>query len=747
MWGPGPVRRPCRRRAGRLPPARRTARRPGQRPAGGPSGPGGLPLLTVPALARAQRGLVAVFAPPGPPPGPARSLSFQFGRYLRPRRGHYEVGCVQQLAHLALGQVRLGLDRRAGQRTDHERAVYDVLFVAGAVGGAAPGLLGGQVEDAKARHLAGRVGAALEVSAVLPHRHSPSLARVPFGRRARPEGRAPEVTMPAAMTTRSFFRSLRRRNFRLFLAGQLVSNLGTWMQNVALAWLVLEVSHSPLDVGLVSALQFLPSLLFGAYGGVVADRFAKRWLLVLTQSGMGAAAAVLSVLDFSGAARLWAIYLVTFLSGMFQALDTPVRQAFVPEMVGLADLPNAVGLNSATFNVTRVGGPALGALVVNLGGVGDCFALNALSYLAVIRALLAMRKGALLPARPVRSARGGARGQPGGSRGLLRPQRLVLPGGERRPAGHEEGGTAAGPPGALGPWAGAGGARVHPGDAAPAPSAVGAGGHRHLGVQLQHRAARAGQAGLPGQCQHLCLDAGGHRRRFGGRGPGRRHPAPAGLGHRCRGGPGHGPFHAGGRGCRQPGPGGGAAGRGGFFVLALFVDDQLHLPAGQRARHAGPGHGRLRRDLHGLDPARGQPGRPGRPGGRCPLGVRPGRWGSGGGRRVPGRGSAQALRHRPSPPVAARGAAGGPGPSRPCSPGWYCPSPSWPSPSWPSPSWPSPSWPSPSCPSPSWPSSSWPSPSWPSPSPGGLSSPGCAHRPGSPGPGHLAQAPPRLGGS
>ncbi len=215
--------------------------------------------------------------------------------------------------------------------------------------------------------------------------------------------------MPAAMTTRSFFRSLRRRNFRLFLAGQLVSNLGTWMQNVALAWLVLEVSHSPLDVGLVSALQFLPSLLFGAYGGVVADRFAKRWLLVLTQSGMGAAAAVLSVLDFSGAARLWAIYLVTFLSGMFQALDTPVRQAFVPEMVGLADLPNAVGLNSATFNVTRVGGPALGALVVNLGGVGDCFALNALSYLAVIGALLAMRKGELLPARPVRSARGQVR--------------------------------------------------------------------------------------------------------------------------------------------------------------------------------------------------------------------------------------------------------------------------------------------------------------------------------------------------
>ena len=207
------------------------------------------------------------------------------------------------------------------------------------------------------------------------------------------------------------FRSLRRRNFRLFLAGQLVSNLGTWMQNVALAWLVLQISHSPLDVGVVSAVQFVPSLAFSAYGGVVADRFAKRNLLLITQSGLAVAAAALAALDLSGFRPLWALYIVTFASGMFGALDMPARQAFVSEMVGLEDLPNAVGLNSAMFNLTRVGGPALGALVIDVAGVGDCFALNALSYLAVIGALVAMRPGELFAGRRAAACQGpGPRG-------------------------------------------------------------------------------------------------------------------------------------------------------------------------------------------------------------------------------------------------------------------------------------------------------------------------------------------------
>ncbi|MGA3219403.1 MAG: MFS transporter [Acidimicrobiales bacterium] len=211
------------------------------------------------------------------------------------------------------------------------------------------------------------------------------------------------------MKAPGLFRSLRRRNFRLFLGGQLVSSLGTWMQNVALAWLVLQITHSPLDVGVVSAVQFVPSLAFGAYGGVVADRFPKRNLLVFTQSGLALAAASLATLDLTGLRPLWAIYGVTFVSGTFGSLDMPTRQAFVSEMVGLDDLPNAVGLNSATFNLTRIGGPALGALVIDVGGVGDCFALNALSYLAVIGALLAMRRDELFAGRRVAHARGQVR--------------------------------------------------------------------------------------------------------------------------------------------------------------------------------------------------------------------------------------------------------------------------------------------------------------------------------------------------
>jgi MFS family permease len=177
------------------------------------------------------------------------------------------------------------------------------------------------------------------------------------------------------------------------------------MQNVALAWLVLQISHSPFDVGVVSAVQFVPSLAFSAYGGVVADRFFKRNLLVFTQSGMAVAAAGLAVLDLTGFRALWALYLVTFVSGTFGALDMPARQAFVSEMVGLEDLPNAVGLNSATFNLTRVAGPALGALVIEVAGVGDCFVLNALSYLAVIGALLAMRPGELFAGRRAQHAK------------------------------------------------------------------------------------------------------------------------------------------------------------------------------------------------------------------------------------------------------------------------------------------------------------------------------------------------------
>jgi predicted MFS family arabinose efflux permease len=141
----------------------------------------------------------------------------------------------------------------------------------------------------------------------------------------------------------------------------------------------------------------------------VADRFPKRNLLVLTQSGLALSAATLATLDLTGARPLWAIYGVTFISGTFGSIDMPTRQAFVSEMVGLDDLTNAVGLNSAAFNLTRIGGPALGALVIEVANVGDCFALNALSYLAVIGALLAMRPDELFAGRRVAHARGQVR--------------------------------------------------------------------------------------------------------------------------------------------------------------------------------------------------------------------------------------------------------------------------------------------------------------------------------------------------
>ena len=180
--------------------------------------------------------------------------------------------------------------------------------------------------------------------------------------------------------TSDTFRSMRSRNYRLYVYGQLISTSGTWMQTVALAWLVLQMTGSGFDVGLVTALQFLPMLLISSWGGVLADRLDKRRTLVVTQSGMAVCAAGLAAVTLGGVAQLWNLYLLTLASGCFNAIDNPVRQAFVSEMVGTEDLPNAVSLNSAMFNLSRIIGPALGALVIKVFGVGPCFALNAVSF-------------------------------------------------------------------------------------------------------------------------------------------------------------------------------------------------------------------------------------------------------------------------------------------------------------------------------------------------------------------------------
>lgn len=186
------------------------------------------------------------------------------------------------------------------------------------------------------------------------------------------------------------FASLRVRNYRLYFIGQVVSLSGSWMQRVAQSWLVLHLTGSGLALGVVAALQFLPILLFGAMGGLLADRRDKRRLLLVTQSLMGLLALVLGLLTLTGAVRLWMVYLLALLLGGVTAIDNPARQSFVIEMVGRRQLTNAISLNSAVFTGARVVGPAIAGLLITVVGTGWCFVLNAASVAAVLVALAAM---------------------------------------------------------------------------------------------------------------------------------------------------------------------------------------------------------------------------------------------------------------------------------------------------------------------------------------------------------------------
>ena len=202
------------------------------------------------------------------------------------------------------------------------------------------------------------------------------------------------------------FRSLRIRNFRVFFLGQLVSMCGSWMQIVAQGWLVLRLSHnSGSALGVVTALQFLPVLLIGAWSGVVIDRFDKRTLLIITQTGAAVMAGVLAVLTLTGVVELWMVYLLSFLTGFITAFDNPARQTFVSELVGHEELSNAIGLNSAMFNLARIAGPALAGILISLVDVGPCFALNAVSFVAVIFSLMVMHTDQLVRQPPVARAK------------------------------------------------------------------------------------------------------------------------------------------------------------------------------------------------------------------------------------------------------------------------------------------------------------------------------------------------------
>ncbi|MGH2461330.1 MAG: MFS transporter [Chloroflexota bacterium] len=220
-------------------------------------------------------------------------------------------------------------------------------------------------------------------------------------------GRGPgsilEYAPPRAPAFLQGFRALRHRDFRLFYTGQLISLVGTWMQGLAQSWLVLVLTNSALALGLVGALQFLPVLLFSAFGGALADRAPKRWILVGTQSVEMVLAFVLAILTLTRLVTYVDVLILAVLLGINSSIDMPTRQAFVVELVGPKDLMNAIALNSSMFNAARLIGPAVAGLLIGVVGLAGCFFVNGLSFPAVIAGLLLMRP----PSQPARGLGGG----------------------------------------------------------------------------------------------------------------------------------------------------------------------------------------------------------------------------------------------------------------------------------------------------------------------------------------------------
>ena len=210
------------------------------------------------------------------------------------------------------------------------------------------------------------------------------------------------------------FQALEVRNYRIYAMGSLVSNTGTWMQRVAQDWLVLELTHSGSALGITTGLQFLPFLILTPFAGLLADRYSKRRLLAFTQASLAISAGLLGLLAVTGVAEPWHVFVLAFLFGCGTSFDTPARQSFVVEMVGRDQLANAVGLNSASFNVGRIVGPALaGFMIAALGSgvqaTGVAILINAVSYLAVIYSLRLMDPALLQTTVPVAKAKGAVR--------------------------------------------------------------------------------------------------------------------------------------------------------------------------------------------------------------------------------------------------------------------------------------------------------------------------------------------------
>jgi MFS family permease len=225
---------------------------------------------------------------------------------------------------------------------------------------------------------------------------TPSIAQVPTDTLAQPRR-----VVTGGISWRKTFAAFRHRNYRLFFSGQLVSVVGTWMQTVAIGWLVYQLSNSAFTLGAVRFLSAIPVTLLTLVGGAVADRVEKRRVVVITESAAMVLAFILATLVYFGVVKIWQIALLGLLEGITDAFDIPSRQSFVVEMVGKDDLMNAIALNSSLFNGARVFGPALAGVVIGVIGVTGCFFLNGLSYFAIVAAYLAMR----LPALPERAER------------------------------------------------------------------------------------------------------------------------------------------------------------------------------------------------------------------------------------------------------------------------------------------------------------------------------------------------------
>jgi MFS family permease len=196
---------------------------------------------------------------------------------------------------------------------------------------------------------------------------------------------------------RRTFSSLRYRNYRLFFGGQIVSQTGSWMQRIAMGWFVLQITHSAFDVGVMAMASFLPFTLFGLFAGVIADRVDARKLVIGTQAAQLVTSAALAWIALGGFARPWMLYTIGFLTGLVLVLDVPSRQQLTYRMVGREALPNAIALNMSLFNGSRIFGPSVAGPIYAIAGAGWCFFINAVSFLAVLVGLLAMRPREFFP--------------------------------------------------------------------------------------------------------------------------------------------------------------------------------------------------------------------------------------------------------------------------------------------------------------------------------------------------------------